>query len=237
MKIELHKVTWYSKLIALIIFVVFPFVGFYWGIQYGETVQIAKQASLAAANATAYVLPEYYVNPGEWQTDQSTAGGFSIAYPIDFMTQDNFASVPTSDWSLRSNGEAGVQYFVLTIPKAFEPQTNFDDATLVVGSSRTPAAIRDCTNPGIIANPGDATSTRMVNGTAFSVYHFTGAGAGNYYETTSYHTLHAGQCYSIGYTIHSGQIANYPSSYNLHQFNDVEVSGVLERIINTFTFL
>lgn len=33
---EFNKVTWYSKLLALVIFITLPFVGFYLGVKYEE---------------------------------------------------------------------------------------------------------------------------------------------------------------------------------------------------------
>lgn len=36
MKIELHKVTWYSKLAALLLFIALPFIGFYLGVKFQE---------------------------------------------------------------------------------------------------------------------------------------------------------------------------------------------------------
>ncbi len=46
MKIEWNKVTWYSKLLALALFVALPFIGFYYGVQYNKD-------KTAAAGATA----------------------------------------------------------------------------------------------------------------------------------------------------------------------------------------
>lgn len=76
-----------------------------------------------------------------------------------------------------------------------------------------------------------------MNGIVFTVFHSNDAGAGNYYETTSYRTLHAGQCYAIEYTIHSGQIANYPARYGLKPFDEAQLTDVLDRIVGTFKFL
>ncbi len=55
MKIEWNKVTWYSKLIALVFFVALPFIGFYYGVQYGKIVAAIGQAPAAAATATSTV--------------------------------------------------------------------------------------------------------------------------------------------------------------------------------------
>ena len=93
MKIEWNKVTWYSKIIALALFVPLPFIGFYYGTQYGETVAAIGQTSTTTAVATKRLRSRrYYNDPAEWQTDaNNTSGGFSIAYPIDFDTQDNYS--------------------------------------------------------------------------------------------------------------------------------------------------
>ncbi len=42
---QLNKVTWYSKLIALILFVAMPFIGFYLGMQFQKTVDSFKVVS------------------------------------------------------------------------------------------------------------------------------------------------------------------------------------------------
>lgn len=237
MKIEWNKVTWYSKLIALIIFVALPFIGFYYGVQYGKIVAVIGQAPATITTSTAST-PSYYDDPAEWQTDENnTAGGFSIAYPLDFDTQDNYSAAPSTDWRLNANGTSGIKYFTLTVPRAFEPQTNFADATLTIGASGESAAIAQCLTPVVSGGPTTATSSVMINGITFTVSTSTGVGAGNYYETTSYRTLHAGKCYAVEYTIHSGQITNYPSSYNLRPFNNQQINSVMQNIVDTFKFM
>lgn len=235
--IEWHRVTWYSKLIALIVLVVFPFVGFYWGIQYGKMVQATNQETGALSTSGINSGQEYYGNVSEWQIDQDSNGGFSIAYPIDFSETDNYSSAPSTGWRLNSNNEPGVEYFTLTIPRAFEPQTNFADATLTVGASQNATAVGDCLTADESGGPPMATSTQAINGIPFVVFKSSDAGAGNYYETTSYRTLHDGQCYAVEYTVHSGQIANYPPQYNLQPFDDAEVTALLNRMVGTFKFL
>ena len=44
MKIHWNKVTWYSKLLALILFVALPFIGFCLGVRYGKALVTIEQA-------------------------------------------------------------------------------------------------------------------------------------------------------------------------------------------------
>lgn len=246
MKVEWNKVTWYSKIIALVLFVALPFAGFYYGTKYGEALQlVASVASSTAAAASVSGVPmaapdygtEYYQNVAEWQTDVNNAsGGFSIAYPIDFDAQDNYPATPSADWRLGADGTQGIKYFTLVVPRAFEPQTNFADATLTVGASAGSSAVAQCLAPDMEGEAAAATSSATINGANFVVFRSTDAGAGNYYETTSYRTLHAGKCYAVEYTIHSSQIANYPQSYDLHPFDDATITGLMSRIVGTFKF-
>ncbi len=244
MKIEWNKVTWYSKLLALALFVALPFIGFYCGVQYGKTVAAIGQApptTIATSTALspgATVATAYYNNPAEWQTDaNNTAGGFSIAYPLDFDAPDNYPAAPSTDWRLNANSISGIKYFTLTVPRAFEPQTNFDGTTLTVGASGNNSAVTQCLAPDASGGSTTATSSAMINGINFTVFTSTGVGAGNYYETTSYRTLHAEKCYAVEYTVHSGQILNYPQSYNLQPFNDQQINSVMQNIVGTFKFI
>jgi hypothetical protein len=240
MQIQWNKVTWYSKLIALVLFVALPFIGFYYGTQYGKTIALIGQPS-TSLNVTSTQpsndgLVAYYTNPAEWQTD-TNSNVFSISYPIDFDAQDNYSTSPSTDWRENSDNTNGTQYFTLTVPKAFEPQTNFADATLTVGGSQNSTALADCLMPDQSDGPTTATSSVTINGVQFTIFTSDSAGAGNIYQTTSYRTIHAGECYAIEYTIHSSQIANYPSSYNLQQFDPTKITSLMQNIIGTFKFL
>jgi hypothetical protein len=246
--IQWNKVTWYSKLIALILFVALPFIGFYYGAQYGKIIGTINQQSPLVAqeggNTTTVApnqsaaLSSYYTTPSEWQIDaNNTSGGFSIAYPIDFSAQDNYPATPSTDWRVNTNNITGVKYFTLSVPKAFEPQTNFADATLTVGASGASAAVTQCLTQDPANGPtAVATSSATINGISFTVFHSSDAGAGNIYETTSYRTVHGGKCYAVEYTVHSGQIANYPTSYNLQPLDEAKIATLMQNIIGTFKF-
>ena len=229
MKMEWNKVTWYSKIVALALFVALPFIGFYYGIQYGKFIGMSSPVINGG--------DEYYKNVAEWQTSRDDAVGFSIAYPIDFDAQGGYAMTPSEDWRSGANGTPGITSFTLIIPRAFEPQTNFIEAKLTVGESKNGAAIKNCLAADVSGENAIPTSTAMINDIPFTVFRSNGAGAGNYYEMVSYRTLHAGQCYTVEYMIHSSQILNYPESYNLHAFDRARVTDLLNRIVSTFRFL
>lgn len=240
MKIEWNKVTWYSKILALALFVALPFIGFYYGTQYGQTLAALNAAQQNATNGASTAAPannDYFSNVSEWQTARVDAAGFSIAYPLGFNEQAYFSPQPAEDWRMDANGNPGTKSFELDIPSIFEPHTNFVDAKLTVGESRNDKAVTGCLTPDQGGEPGTTSSTKVVNGITFSVFSWSGAGAGNYYEMTSYRTLHAGQCYAIEYTVHSGQIANYPPEYHMMPFDKAEVTDVFDRIVSTFKFL
>jgi hypothetical protein len=241
MKIEWNKVTWYSKAIATGFFLAVLFGGFWAGLEFGYlggyVDGVLRIASLQGPIPQLVAATDpYYENTATWQTITSTAGGFSIAYPLDFPTGGG-AAVPSADWRVNTpQGETGILYFSLMIPKAFEPQTNFDDAKLTVGASRNATAVDDCLLADQSGGPMQATSTTMINGASFTAFHSSGAGAGNLYETTSYRVLRAGQCFAVEYTIHSSQIANYPAEYHLKPLDETKLTDVLDRIVGTFSF-
>lgn len=214
MKTQWNKVTPLSRSIALALFVALPFVGFWFGAQYGEGVAYL-QAQNSANGGAAESADAYYTNVSEWQAYANNSPGWGIAYPVDFETQ----------------GSPGK--FELVVPRLFEPHTNFAEAKLTVGQS-IPAS--DCMKPtpgGPVPVP---TSTAVINGVTFNVFRSDGAGAGNFYDTTSYRTVHYGKCFALEYTIHSTNIYNYPQEYHLREFNAARVRGMLDRIVGTFKF-
>ena len=226
-----NAVTWYSKIIALALFIALPFIGFYYGIRYGESIELA-----ASQPAGPSMAETYYGNPAAWQADQDGAGGFSVAYPIDFDTQEN-ARTPSTGWRLNAQNTPGILAFTLSIPRAFEPQTNLAGAMFTVGRSGNGTAVKNCLTPDPTAGESPLPVQATINGIQFTMFHSQGAGAGNFYETTSYRTLHAGECYAIEYTIHSTNIGNYPPEYGLQPFDRARVISVLDRIAATFKFL
>jgi hypothetical protein len=204
----------------------------------GVVYLVERGAPSPTATSTAPVAtttPDYYENTASWQAYQDSAEGVSVSYPLDFdATTDG---LPGSDpsWRANSGGVNGMTFFTLTVPKAFEPQTNFADAKFTIGKSSDAAAVADCLTSDPSGGPNTATSTVFVNGTNYTVFTSNDAGAGNLYDTTSYRTVLNDACYAVEYTIHSTQLANYPASYGLTQFDEARVKDVLDRIVSTVT--
>ncbi len=137
MKIQWNKVTWYSKVLAFMLFVALPFIGFWYGAQYGETVALSPGSSggqsQTGVSGSQTGGPDYYHNVAAWQIDTRPDGGFSLAHPLDFPTNDIYSITPRTDWRIGANNEPGTLMLTVIIPSAFEPQTNFADAKLTVG--------------------------------------------------------------------------------------------------------
>lgn len=234
MKIEWNKVTWYSKILALALFVALPFAAFWLGIRYGEAKQFTTDVSLNMKVASSAAADAYYQNISEWQTQYGS--GWSIAHPLSFDASVSYSVTPMDNWRQGSPDGPGQQPFTLTIPRLFEPQTNFDEAVLSVGVSGDPAAVTHCLVQEPSGDRSSASTTTSINGAVFTVFRLDDAGAGNYYETTSYRTLRARQCWAVEYTIHSSQIANFPVEYQLKPFDETKLHDILDRIVGTFKF-
>ena len=162
-----------------------------------------------------------------------SAKTFSISYPKQFILSGGEIGY-SQDWQNESS-DLGLLLAVVRIPKDFLPQTNFGDAKFTVGTSVDPKAIKNC----LINEFGNqATSSEVtISHHKFTKITFADAGAGNYYETTSYRTMENNQCYAIEYTIHSSNIYNYSPDQGIKEFDKTKVETVLDGIMQSFNFI
>lgn len=183
-----------------------------------STVSSTTQTATTSSSTTTT-----YTDPGKT---------FSFTYPTQFNLSGG-GGVYSQDWMVNSSAN-GMLLVKVTIPQSFEPKTNFVDANFTVGVSAHPDAVASClTAP---KSGGQVQKSLVtINGVAYTKYVSTGAAAGNLYETTSYRTLHGGQCYALEYTIHSGNIQNYPAGA-VAAFDHAKIQNVLEGIVQSFTF-
>ena len=162
---------------------------------------------------------------------------FSLTYPKDyiFLTgKTKNPKVPQQQWASGVNAIGNVLATVF-IPRDFQPQTNFGEAIVNVGSSSDKVAVLSCTVPQ--PNAGQvAIGTTSINGVDFSIISSTDAGAGNLYDVTAYRTVYKNKCYSIETIVHSMNIGNYPTDQGIASYDKDAVQKVLDGVVNSFTF-
>ena len=140
----------------------------------------------------------------------------------------------TQDWSEGSSA-LGLVLAKVTTPKDMLPKTNFGEATLRVGTSSDATALKECLTQ--INGQTTQTTPLTINGTEFAKLTSSDAAAGNRYDMTSYRALRNSQCYTIEYTIHYANIANFSPDQGITEFDEDTVTAKLESIVQSFKFL
>ncbi len=158
---------------------------------------------------------------------------FSFSYPSIFTLSGGTMGY-TQEW-MNNATTTGLALVKVVVPQSFELNTNFSDARFTVGTSSHPDAVRSCLAAPASGSPIQKTQV-SIHGVVYTKYTTMDAAAGNRYETTSYRTVHAGQCYAIEYTIHYGNIQNYPTDSGITEFNKTKVQNALETIVQSFSF-
>lgn len=164
-------------------------------------------------------------------TFENAAKYFRFKYETGFtLTGGGIGYGPS--WTANSSKDGKVLAKVY-IPKSYQPGTNFSEAFFTVGASPDPEAITTCTT-GFNNVPGGSSP---LNNFPFVKVKFVDAGAGNFYETTSYRIVRNDKCYAVEYTIHSTNIGNYPPEMNIVEFDKARVEEALEKMAQSFTFI
>jgi len=170
---------------------------------------------------------------GDTNTYTDAGKSFSFSYPKEFSFFGGDGSY-TQDWRVNTT-TLGFLFTVVHIPKSFMPSTNFGEAKFTVGTSVDPEAIKNC----LVADNGSVlkNSKVMIGDTSFTEITLSDAGAGNFYETTSYRVVKNNQCYAVEYTIHSTNIGNYSPDQGIKEFDKTKIISILEKIVQSFRFL
>jgi hypothetical protein len=158
---------------------------------------------------------------------------FTFEYPSQFTVTSG--SGTSTDWMTNAT-TSGKLLATLIIPRSFEPKTNFADAKFTVGASSNAAAVSTCLSVPPSGGPVQK-NVVTINGVSYTKYTSGDAAAGNFYETTSYRTVHNGQCYALEYTIHSTNLSNYSPDQGITQFDKAKVQNTLEGLVQSFKFL
>ncbi len=172
---------------------------------------------------------------GDTTLQTFTDGGklFSFSYPTELLISGG--GVGFSDNWLNNATTSGKVLVTLLVPKTIEPNTNFSESKFIVGASDHPEAVVSCLTPPI--GNGVAKKETIINGVPFTMITYSDAGAGNFYETTSYRTVKNNQCYALEYTTHSTNIGNYSPSQGIKEFNRIKIQKILDEVVNSFKFL
>ena len=158
---------------------------------------------------------------------------FSFSYPTDLSVTGAGVGY-TQDWMTNAT-TSGMILAQVKIPKTYLPGTNFGDAKFTVGTSADASAVSTCLTYNPAGGRASTSTTVTLGGATFTVLHSSDAGAGNYYDTTSYRISRSSQCYAIEYTIHYSNFQNYPKGA-VKQFDEAALATKLDAIARSFAF-
>ncbi|MES2315831.1 MAG: hypothetical protein V4486_03845 [Patescibacteria group bacterium] len=141
-------------------------------------------------------------------------------------------NTPTTEWKANAK-DSGTLFARVIIPRTYMPGTNFADANLTVGRA---TSMNNCAVADTAAGEKNVGSAE-VGGFPFTKFTSNGAGAGNFYETTSYRGVVDGDCYAVEYIIHSTNIGNYSPDQGVKEFDKAKIEAELEKIVSSIRFL
>ena len=167
-----------------------------------------------------------------FSTYTEPAGTYSFNYNPLFSVVNGDKSKQTTDWRSNTTTE-GTLLTTLTIPRSFMPSTNFSEAKFTIGRSADASVIKSCTT---IEKWAGKSSDVFIGGQKFKEVSLSDAGAGNFYDTTSYRAVLDGDCYVIEYTIHSTNIGNYSPDQGIKEFDKSKIVSELNNIVQSLKF-
>jgi hypothetical protein len=159
--------------------------------------------------------------------------GFSFDYPKDFGL-DATSTDSIYGWQYFNGNSLARQLASVMIPRDFQPQTNFGEAYFMVTVSQTNLTTEQCLKSDQLKSTGKQKTISNLN---FTELTGTDAGAGNYYEVTSYRGLNNKKCWSLDLMIHSSNIYNYDPSMHIKEFDHDKIYSALTKILDTFKFI
>jgi hypothetical protein len=202
--IQFNKVTWYSKMAALTLFVALPFIGFFLGAKYQNfktAVQNSPKTNAPMDSANKPTQSSTPINASERTTYTDDNYGFTVNYPASFQAEtytktyyrfpakwrmDAFANTDKMPIiSIRSFGIVQKDAY----PKSFSAEVR-------IGASRDPQDIAKCFNDDN-DSAGISPTTEVINGVTFQKFILGSNEGSNYMTGESYRTVHNGTCYAI----------------------------------------
>jgi hypothetical protein len=177
-------------------------------------------------------VPPLDVQKSAFNTFTDLDNQFDFKYPKAYL-------LGPTDGSGSQNyfGRTGETEAVVILPGDLFPKTNFAESYVTVAQDSTVKNAEDCkkfSNGGaqMAADKSQANSL----GINFSSAEFSGAAAGNQYETRLYRIFHAGTCFEISTTLHTTNIGNYPPG-SVEEVDKQSAWAKLVQILNSFKFI
>lgn len=183
---------------------------------------VAENTGSESGNNIEYTTKNYKDSNGEFTFDYNSL--FRLA---------TGNRTTTLDWRLNATA-AGLVLAKVSAEKAFMPGTNFSEAVLTIG--RSSLEINNCEKVDVAKSEVSA-GKATVSGFPFTKFTSGDAGAGNFYDTTSYRGLIDGDCYSLEYTIHSTNIGNYSPDQGIKEFDRFKIVAEMEKIVKSYKSL
>lgn len=239
-KIELHKVTWLSRILALILFVALPFIGFLSGIAYQKLLDTPRTPTETNTPQTQNEQKPPLLSSRKIYTNDNY--GFTFSYPASLTLETSFQSyyhLPSLWRSGATPGTSGVS--IISIPSFRIKQDNayprYFSAEVRIGASSDPRDIADCyKNDG--SSAGIPATTEIINGTEFMKFTLGSAGMMQYMTGVSYRTIHNNTCFAIE-QIQAGSTYRDDETTNTNDISDEELDSYynsLADIVQTFRF-
>jgi hypothetical protein len=173
--------------------------------------------------------PQFPIHQSATETFINTEKTFQVTYLNSYSV--NGSQTNQSNYFNKN----GTTIVTINIPQSTFPNTNFVEDYLTIAEGKNLAAA-DCDK--YLSSSGKVVKldkTEKINGNAFSKAEFSGAAAGNFYETKLYRIFHDKTCYEISLTLHTGNIGNYPTG-SVIEVNKDEAWFKLDLILQTFKF-
>ena len=209
MKIEFNKVTWYSKLLAVILFVSTFFVGFIIG----------------ERKINIYYIPTK-LEVTQYKNYTDTNLHISVMYPENFSIDNTYKYQelgPGKDIN-------GVKF---TIPKSITDGTNLGTDSYISIENIPQVQNKNCTADLFL---DQVKASNLIDGnTTYSFASSDGAAAGNRYEEKIYAIPGTNPCIAVRYFIHYGVFENYPAG-TIKQFNEKTLLNQFDQIRHTLKF-
>jgi len=144
---------------------------------------------------------------------EDSKGLFSLSYPKDFIVKDSS----------------------FIVPESMATGTNLSRDSKISVETKTASSSCSAT---VFADASDITSKNKpqeitIGTTTYSTLTFSGAGAGNFYETTIYSTKASSSCFALKLFLHSTNIGDYDPG-TIKEFDKAKLLAIFAEMLQSF---